>query len=425
MSKQNKSTHSNATKAELASQVAQLESRLAKSEKPKKSLGRTFLTGFLVFMTSLLFCGSILAFWFQQTLFDTDTWVDKTSQILSSSSVQRDITIKTIDVVFEAVDVEQYANDLLPDKAKPLAGTIASSLKTFSTEEMQKLLATPKFQQFWKDANRQAHTALLKTISTASQKSQASATNEVIFIDRDQVILNVEPVLNNLKSSLASSGLGFVNNLNTSSLNLKIPVATVQNLPTILLIINTINRVAIWMPIAALCFAALAFWISRDRRKTLLQVSIFSSVLLVINLILISTGGYLFVSSLTAQVSDISTLSGQVIFSSLTQDFIVYNQTALSLMIIVALFAYICGNSTAASWVRSKTSGLIKSHVKNPTIAWVASNAVIIISTIVALNALLIALALLRNASITIASTIVAGIACIVLLAIKDTAIKK
>ena len=392
MSKQNKTT--NSTKAELEAQVSELESKLAKSKDTKQSKGRGFITGFLVLITALLFCSSILAFWFQQTLFDTNTWVRKTSEILASTSVQRDITVKTIDVVFESVDVEQYANDLLPEKAKPLAGTIASSLKTFSTEEMQKLLSTPKFQQFWKDANRQAHTALLKT------------------------------VLSNLKSSLASSGLGFVNNLDTSSLNLKIPLATVSNLPTILLAINTINGLAVWIPLAALVFAGLTFWVSRDRRKTILQISILSSVFLVINLILVSTGGYLFVSNLTAQVSDISTLSGQVIYSSLTQDFIDYTTAALALMVLIAIFAYLCGNSTAASWIRTKISGLMKSQAKAPAFKWVANNATIIITTIVALDALLITLGLLRSANITLAGTVAAGIACILLLAVKDTSSK-
>ena len=422
MSKQNKTT--NSTKAELEAQVSELESKLAKSKDTKQSKGRGFITGFLVLITALLFCSSILAFWFQQTLFDTNTWVRKTSEILASTSVQRDITVKTIDVVFESVDVEQYANDLLPEKAKPLAGTIASSLKTFSTEEMQKLLSTPKFQQFWKDANRQAHTALLKTISTANQKSQPSASGEVIFIESDKVILNVEPVLSNLKSSLASSGLGFVNNLDTSSLNLKIPLATVSNLPTILLAINTINGLAVWIPLAALVFAGLTFWVSRDRRKTILQISILSSVFLVINLILVSTGGYLFVSNLTAQVSDISTLSGQVIYSSLTQDFIDYTTAALALMVLIAIFAYLCGNSTAASWIRTKISGLMKSQAKAPAFKWVANNATIIITVVVALDALLITLGLLRSANITLAGTVAAGIACILLLAVKDTSSK-
>jgi hypothetical protein len=289
---------------------------------------------------------------------------------------------------------------------------------------MQKLLSTPKFQQFWKDANRQAHTALIKTISTANQKSQPSASGEVIFIESDKVILNVEPVLSNLKSSLASSGLGFVSNLDTSSLNLKIPLATVSNLPTILLAINTINGLAVWIPLAALVFAGLTFWVSRDRRKTILQISILSSVFLVINLILVSTGGYLFVSNLTAQVSDISTLSGQVIYSSLTQDFIDYTTAALALMVLIAIFAYLCGNSTAASWIRTKISGLIKSQAKAPAFKWVANNATTIITAIVALDALLITLGLLRSANITLAGTVATGIACILLLAIKDTSSK-
>jgi hypothetical protein len=66
----------------------------------------------------------------------------------------------------------------------------------------------------------------------------------------------------------------------------------------------------------------------------------------------------------------------------------------------------------------------MKSQAKAPAIKWVANNATIIITVIVALDALLIALGLLRSANITLAGTIVTGLACIVLLAIKDTSSK-
>lgn len=417
--------HHTETKAELEKRVAQLENKLASTQAPNtKPWWHSLLSGVLVVFAAILFCSSITAFWLRQTLFDTNTWVNKTTVIMQSSSVQHDIADKTVETIFTSVNINQYVSDLLPDKAKPLAGPITSSLQSFSVDQVQKLLSSSQFMQFWQTANRQAHTALLKTIATANQKSQSSATSEVVYIQKDQIILNVAPVLQNLKSSLSSAGLGFVNNLNTSSLNLTIPLATISNLPTILLVINLINSLAIWLPILALIVGGLAMWVSRSRRKTLMHLAIVSAVLLIISLVAINVGGYIFVDNLTKAVPAISTGSGQVVYSTVTSDLLSYYEVALALMLLIVVFTYLSGTSVAATWVRNELANLMKGEAKTPALKWLGNYAMIIIGVLIALTSLIIVFAPFHSAPFVLIATTIAGIACVILLAVRKAVSK-
>ncbi|MBA3679287.1 hypothetical protein H0W80_03830, partial [Candidatus Saccharibacteria bacterium] len=386
--------------------------------------GRSFLTWVFILVTAILFCSAITAVWLRQTLFDTNTWVKATSTIMKNSSVQHDIAEKTVQTIFTSVNVNQYVTELLPDKAKPLAGTITGSLQTFSTDQVQKLLASSQFDQFWQNANRQAHVALLKTIQTANDKSQPSAKDEVVFIQKDQIILNVAPVLQNLKGALVSAGLGFVNNLNVSGLNLTIPLATVQNLPAILLAVNTINNLAFWLPIVVLIFAALTLWVSRNKRKTIMHIAIVTAVLLISSIVSINVGGYLFVTNLTAQVSAISSGSAQVVYSTLTADLLSYEKVALALMLLIVLFTYLTGTSQPALWVRDEISGLLKGEAKTPALQWLGTYSTLIIGILIAATALLIVFAPFRSAPLTLISASVAGLISIFLLAVRKATTK-
>ena len=108
------------SKAELEKKIADLEYKLKSSDK-QKSKGSAFVTAILVFLTALIFCLSIISFWIRQTIFDTNTWVNKTSAIVASNAVQQDISTASTQAIFKAVNVDQYVSDLLPDKAKPAA----------------------------------------------------------------------------------------------------------------------------------------------------------------------------------------------------------------------------------------------------------------------------------------------------------------
>ncbi len=407
------------SKAELEKKIADLEYKLKSSDK-QMSKGSAFVTAILVFLTALIFCLSIISFWIRQTIFDTNTWVNKTSAIVANNAVQQDISTASTQAIFKAVNVDQYVSDLLPDKAKPLASPISSSIKSFTVDQVTKLLGSSKFLGFWKDANKQAHSALIKTIKTANSKSQESATGEVVYIQKDKVMLNIAPVLDNIKGSLASSGLGFVNNINVSSLNIRIEIAAVNNLPLILFIANTINSLSIWLPFIALALVLITLWQSRNRRKPILKIAYVSSSLLLMLIIVISVGDYLFVSNVTHQISAISSASAQVMYSTITNDLMSYLQTALTVMIIVAIFAYLTGESVPALRVKNEISSLTKGLAKTPVYRWLSGHGDVIITASILISAFFIFVAPIKNTAFIITLAVLAGLICLLLIAIKN-----
>lgn len=410
------------TKAELEARVKQLESQT----QSKGSNGRSFLTGLLILISVGFLVSSISAYWVRQTLFDTNTWVKKTTEIMKNSSVQTDIANQTVNGIFAKYNVTQYVSDLLPQQAKPLAAPITSSLQNVAIQQTQKVLASDQFQQFWENANRQAHTGLVKSIQVLNNKSQASAQDEVIYINQDQVILNLEPILQNVKSALSNAGLGFVNNINVSGFNQTITLATVSNLPTILLAINTINALAFWLPVLTILFVGLTLWVSKNRRKTLMHLGIVAAVLFVINILLINLTGYGFVANLSHAINGvtISTASGQAIYSALTNDLLTYNKIGLGLVLILVIFTYLTGTSVAATWIRDTLSGLFTGHTKTPALKWLGEHAVPIVGILVALTALIVVFAPFSSIPFAFTTSIIIGILCIVLLSLRAAVLK-
>jgi len=211
-----------------------------------------------------------------------------------------------------------------------------------------------------------------------------------------------------------------VNNINVSSLNIRIEIATINNLPLILFIANTINSLSIWLPFIALALVLITLWQSRNRRKSILKIAYVSSSLLLMLMIVISVGDYLFVSNVTHQISAISSASAQVMYSTITNDLMSYLQTALAVMIIVAIFAYLTGESVPALRVKNEISSLTKGLAKTPAYRWLSGHGDVIITASILISAFFIFVAPIKNTAFIITLAVLAGLICLLLIAIKN-----
>src|SRR5215211_2601148 len=118
-------------------------------------MGRRTIAGALVALGTLIGLLAILAIWVGRQALETDQWTDTSSQLLEDPAVQTAVSGFLVDSLYANVDVEAELRDALPPRADALAGPAAGALRA---------LKRPEVQQAWEDANRQAHTALVKVI---------------------------------------------------------------------------------------------------------------------------------------------------------------------------------------------------------------------------------------------------------------------
>ncbi len=409
------------TKKELEAKVKQLESQVQdtqQSHQPGHGW-RKFFAAVLIFLTAITVSTGIKAIWLRNTLFDTQTFTNKTTQIIQTPSVRSDLSKQLVDTIFAKVDVQKYVSDALPKQGQPLVGPITSALQNFTTEQVNNVLKSQQFVDFWKQANTSAHTAIIKSLNELNSRSQQSARDQVLFIDRDQVVLNIQPIIAQLKSKLSDAGLGFVNNLNTDSINATFTIATVKNLPIILAVFNGINATAFWMPILFLIFAAAAVATSTRRRRAMIAIAITTLVFLVIDLLTVRIGASVFTAQINGNIPAISTQSAQSIYHILTDDLASYYQGAMWLALIVIVFGVLAGPSKWAVWLRQHFADLVSGEMKLPAMQWLAQNAYIVAGALVAITAVAIILAPFSSITFAIWMSIIVGIICVLLISLK------
>ena len=82
----------------------------------------------------------------------------------SRRSIRDQVAGFLVDELYANVDVEAEIREALPPRAQPLAGPAAGALRTFAERAARELLARPRAQLAWEDANRNAHKLLLRVL---------------------------------------------------------------------------------------------------------------------------------------------------------------------------------------------------------------------------------------------------------------------
>src|SRR4051794_27476963 len=118
----------------------------------------------LIVLASLIGLGSILTTWVHRQMLDNQSWKDASAQLIQDPQVQEALSVFLVNELYDNVDVASGLAQRLPDNLKPLAATVTGALRQPATEAVQRLLAAPRIQQRWVDANAVAHQKLVNVL---------------------------------------------------------------------------------------------------------------------------------------------------------------------------------------------------------------------------------------------------------------------
>jgi hypothetical protein len=118
----------------------------------------------LILVATVLAFAAILAVWVNRQVLNTDNWTSASSQMLESPAVQSQLSAYLVDQLYANVDVEAQIREALPPRLQPLAGPAAGLLRDRIELRATQVLARPETQERWENANRRAHTALMRVI---------------------------------------------------------------------------------------------------------------------------------------------------------------------------------------------------------------------------------------------------------------------
>jgi hypothetical protein len=160
--------------------------------------GRSVVMALLYLFTCLAMVASVLLVWSHQVALNTDRFVTVSTRIASDPVAIAGASDRLATQIGTAVDLETRLADALPDRAKPLAPLIASTIEDSLSNLIERGLSSQQFQQAWETANRVAHQNIVRLLR--------GETDKVTLVD-GQVTLNLLPIVGSILTQIQTAGI--------------------------------------------------------------------------------------------------------------------------------------------------------------------------------------------------------------------------
>jgi hypothetical protein len=292
----------------------------------------------LVVVAAVIGLVAALNVWVKRQALSTDNWTSASSQLLENDQIRGALSVYLVNQLYTNTDVAKRLEQRLPPQFAPLAPQIAAGLEPVAVRTADQLLARPRVQQLWREANRHAHQLLVALLEG----------KKGILVSTDgNVVLNLQPLLKQLSEE---TGLG-------GRLQGKLPpdagqitVMKGNQLEAARKTVKVIKVLSYLLFFLVIALYAVAVYLARDRRKLLMGVGI--SVLIVGLLVLTVrryAGNYL-VDALTGNPDAKGAVSATWAIG--TQ---LLRNTGLNAVIYgtaIVFAAWIAGPGRAATWSR-------------------------------------------------------------------------
>jgi hypothetical protein len=283
-------------RAELAATKDQLRKRDRRAERGGYS--RRVTVGILIVLFAILLPVTLTVGWAHRTVLDTGTYVDTVTPIATDPAVVDAVSRRVTNEIYAELNPEQVVAGALPPKAAFLAGPIANGAKDYVQQGVTNVLNSDQFQQLWVSANQFAHSQLVAVLRGHTESLQTTNGN---------VVLNLVPLVNAALANLGGFVSGVVGHQVTlpaitnneapaeacakigAALSRPVP-ATCGQIPLFKAAklhqaqrgVRAFDRGVIALLILTPVLFAVALWVSRRRRRTLLQLTLGGMVGLVV-----------------------------------------------------------------------------------------------------------------------------------------------
>lgn len=140
----------------------------------------------LIVVAALLLFTTTASVWVKRQALDTDAWVKAADEVLADPTIQAALSTYIVDQLYANVDVQQFFAEKLPTDLSGLAGPLSAALREPATVAVEKLIATPRFQKLWNNANRVAHEKLVAILE--DKGNYVSTTGGTVTLELGQLV---------------------------------------------------------------------------------------------------------------------------------------------------------------------------------------------------------------------------------------------
>jgi len=325
----------------------------------------------LVVLACLAFTAAVPAVWARRNFLDTDRFVSRVGPVVDEPDVQVAIATRLTDELMRVVQPRRLFAEALPERGQILAVPLANAVQGFVEQRVETFVASDEFARLFDDLVRIAHERAVRVLE---DKSDAITTGDgqVTFnllpmmgavlrditqqspdvLGRDVTISNI-PV-----DELPSRAIARLEDALGVQLDDNLGQFTVYDegrLETVQTSVKWFDRLAPWLLPLAIVLAALAIWLSRRRRRTILELT----VGVMLGMVLLRRVAFRLDDELASLPP---TAQGRTATAAVVDAFLdpllTFTMWTLALALIVAVVALVTGSASWAIALRRRASAL-------------------------------------------------------------------
>jgi hypothetical protein len=321
-------------------------------ERPSRA--RSTVAVICVILAALLTTPAAVAYWGQRTLNDTQRYVDTVEPLVNSPEVQDVIATKVTDAIEKQVDIEAILNNVFAGvitdrpRLEQLVGPLSAAINGLIDREVRAFVASNEFADLWTQANTRAQQALQRVLK--------GDTSGAVSLQGDEVVLDVDQVINQVKERLVARGLTLVQNVPIPQTDRQIVLMEAPQVRQMRTIYAFGNPLARWLlPIVAVLYLA-AFVLARRRPRMAVVIGAVLAANALLVALALSIGRQLFVDQLAGTVFG---AASRVFFDTLLSYLERGQQVLLGLGLILVVAGWFAGANKLGTAVRRPvTEGL-------------------------------------------------------------------
>ena len=209
----------------------------------------------LIFVAALLLMVTTLAVWVDRVALNTEVFTDTSSELIDDADIRRAIATRTIDEIYDSVDVEEELEGPLPEDVESLAGPTSAGLRQLGPGIVERALQQRALRRLWRSALERSHETLVDVLE---ERSGTVSTEEgVVTLDLGAIVIEAAD-----RIGVSDSVQGRIDE-NAG----RVEVFRSDDLDTAQNAVQLLNASAWFLPLVTLAIFGLALWLSRHRRR--------------------------------------------------------------------------------------------------------------------------------------------------------------
>lgn len=316
-----------------------------------------------------LFVAGSVALYMATTLVNTDKFMTIAGPLAGQPAVQQVVADKTTKALFEAVDVEALAREVLPPRVDFLAPTVAQQIEQFTNNQAKTVLGSDSFQQTWTNTVRSAHERLIAGL----KNYEGDGT------------INISDVYKRLTDRLQGGKLAFLSGVQLPSKIGNITLIEASWLPTAHNLVVNLDAIRIATITLFVLLLGLTLWLSDTRRRTITHLGVMLLILSLIMIISLRVAGTI----IKGNIIPSSQQAFMEIWTLFTTPFVIQLTTTFAIGLLVAIVAWLGGDTKTANRVKQRLGDLFAGklhaaifHKENAVTLWVGRYATALLTVV-------------------------------------------